>query len=353
MKNINRLVAPAIIAVLTVGVGHASRAEDLSQRQANRSSSLASGFAGTTVPLLRKATSGLENGEVARQIYASLCGRDCKPGALAKAADRATMAGSAGALVVQDDGTSGHFQSTAVLTGLRPKGKGAKQLTADRLEALGRKLIAEQLSSVVTLGPGEALVPMNTTFQIAGGQSAGGEQMPSEPLASAVVIGRSINGIPIVGGGSTVTASFDADENLLEFQYLWPKYEVLANEKQNAVDPAGLIARVQAAVVGKNQSISPLQASAGGFAYPVALSKTASLVSLECGYFDPRLLKITTVQPGCQYHVDTQVLSQDGKKMRGGATGAVPGGNTFIADAGWPEASFLAPGTGKDPVTGK
>ncbi len=219
-------------------------------------------------------------------------------------------------LTISSDATLAEFRNPSVEARAHSLAKPIEQkMSMTALEKAGRSFIAANLSDVITLGPGEQLVPLSTDYRIEGEQNLSTGEVKRNVAANRVVFGRTINGVSVVGNGSLVVVTFANDGSVESFRYDWPKYEVDLAAPQSMAPASTLLTRVQEVVKADTK-----------------------LQTLQCGYYDPGAgTGYAQVQAGCVYHA----VFTDTTGAREGYSGAVPGGLLFQADAKWPESQLL------------
>lgn len=329
-------------AVLTAGALIASiavKAEDLPQIKTRKQLSVTRGFPGTSLPVLQRAGALDQN-----QVSASLIEK-FRPGSEQQSTQiggTLRTTGEQWSLEVSSDGFGAEYHDLAVQARAHALGRPvSQQMPAAELEQKGRAFIASQLASQIALGANEQLIALRADYRTEGGEDLNTGQTTSAVVASRIVFGRTIGGVPVVGNGSKVIITFTNDGALESFRYDWPKYE--AGAPQNVVGPAEVLTRLQKVMAVRNGANPGNPAVAvpgrGPNAYPVALSSNTQLQSLDCGYYDSgsKGRGIHSVQPGCTY----LTVSQDTNGMRQGFAGAVPAGTTFAVNAAWMETRIL------------
>ncbi|MCL2776967.1 MAG: hypothetical protein FWD73_03110 [Polyangiaceae bacterium] len=217
------------------------------------------------------------------------------------------------------------------------------KLTADALDRAGRSFIASSLKGVIALLPNEQIVALATKYEIFGGQTKPGEPIEEHVIGNRIFFGRTIDGVPVVGGGSTITMTFSSDGTIQSFEYDWPAY---TTDKADApiADQAELLHRVQQVGVvrtgnGTKASLSPIVTDRG---FPTSLAPNVNLTRFECGYFDPgpNQSNIAFISPGGTYEAVSTTTGPQGT-LRYGIAGAVPAFASFSADPAWPETMAL------------
>jgi hypothetical protein len=318
--------------------------EDFPQYAVLKAQSLSRGMPVTSGALL---TRQLGDATAARSaLLASLCTGACAP-TTSTLADGVRVTSGKWKLEVYGDGTSGLYQASDVIANAHAQQVPiAGRMTQASLENAGRAFVASTLSKVISLDANEQLIPIATAYRREGGQDAKGVMAAESVVANRVVFGRTIGGVPVVGGGSRVVITFANDGSLESFHYDWPRY-VSTNQSRTALAPGDIVSRVQQAIglktaAGGSASQAASLTAASLSSYPVDLSSTTQLQALECGYFDPGLSQRDAnapVQMGCAYHV-----LESGSGGLAGFAGAVPAAQQVEADSQWAEAS-MANGT--------
>jgi hypothetical protein len=335
----NKLFTGILLSSALLSLGAQAFAEESAASVAATSRSLTSGLSQSSAPVLaRKAGNSAAVADALARTFGA--------GAVlaTPAADSTGMRSFAAAdwsLKVSADGT--WAQGTKAFD--YSKGAATK-ISSDRLEHIGRDFISSKLSGVVQLQSNETLVLVQTNYLIRGGQSPDGMREADVVLGSRVVFGRTLNGLRVVGGGSTVTITFDSNGNPSAFDIDWPTYSTAstaAAAKQDSV-----LQRLQSVATKRlGGTPAPLVAAAAA-KYPVALTADAQLTRLECGYYDRGSLAgaSSTVQPACHYEI-VQTKQMQGGQIRNAIAGAVPAAVSYQSDSLWPEAQALAGETPK------
>jgi hypothetical protein len=182
----------------------------------------------------------------------------------------------------------------------------------------GRRMLENELSPLVPLGPGEELVPVGVTYP---GQIMMPRNGPQrlETVENHAHFGRLVNGIPVVGNGSKAVVMLDNDGNLLGFDVDWSVYEV-TNQSQGTVSLTDINARLSS--LGNTSLLPP----------------DRRLEYVECGYYDAgSSLGNTWIQPACWF--DFLLLRQGRSYARWKVV--VPAGSTFFSEPSWPESVVL------------
>ena len=162
------------------------------------------------------------------------------------------------------------------------------KISAAELEQKGRIFIAANLASEVVLGPDEELVALRADYRTEGGQDLATGVITQAVVASRIVFGRTVHGIPVVGNGSKVILTFTNDGSLESFRYDWPTYRVVSS--QSLVDAGEILSRVQKVVSTRAGVAAPITAAVAPSSvtapYPVELTPNTKLKALDCGYYD-------------------------------------------------------------------
>jgi hypothetical protein len=335
------------VILLALGLGtalgaFAAYAQEFPQTSAAAQMSIARGFKQPSLPLLRRVGAG-EPDTVSASLVEKLCPSPCSPPRTRNPGNMLQVTGSSWSLQILGDGTAARFQDLEVAKRAHSQAKDVSQkISAPALERAGRAFIAAKLASVIVLGPEEELVPVRVDYRVEGIQNVKTRDTTRSVVANRIVFGRTIRGVPIVGGGSTVVLTFANDDSLESFQYDWPKYQ-MANSR-SVVNIEEIMQRMQR-VIGFRMGVptSTFLAKVPPGAVPtsgIEIARNTQLQSLECGYYDPGFSArdaSASVQPGCVYHVVTK--SEDG--IRSAFSGAVPAAAQVEPDATWREVDTL------------
>ena len=340
--NLSSIVSALLIMGAVYMNSATGRAADFPQAAANAQFSAVHGFKDSTLPRLRRGVS--TDAGITAALVDKLCAAPCSTQSDTGEGDSHRIKSDHWSLQVAGDGSWARFRDHEVEARAHSLEQDpAKKMSADALEKRGRSFVADKLSSAITLDAEEELVPVRTDYRFEGGQDVNTGEVTSSIVANRIVFGRTLYGVPVVGGGSTVVVTFANDGSVESFQYDWPKYEI--QQYQNVLSASEILRRVQT-VIGARGILPPtISLAASGSektAYPIALSADTTLEKLECGYYDPGAGILATgaqIQPGCVYHAVYQ--GQNG--MRQGLAGAVPAGVQFEPDPAWPEAVALSP----------
>jgi len=238
-------------------------------------------------------------------------------------------------LVAFGDGTKVSFRNPEELNNAAPA---SERLADEKLEAIGRTFIQEQLSDFIKLGPGEQLVPFSTRVQVGGGNDVNSTERPLEQvLANAIVFTRTVDGVPVIGGGSKVALIVTNDGKVAGFDFDWAEYQP-SGKRVKMLGAAQLDARVKA--------MASVKLDAPG----------VSVKRYECGLFDPGLRRRdpqASVQGACVVQSVEKRIADPVANMRNPADGhvtsatvdVIPAGETVEADSHWPQAMALGGGS--------
>ncbi len=308
--------------------------------------SLTQGFGSTQAQVLQRM--GGTRDEAVAALRPAVCPGHCTAAQREMDAQRSRLQGNGWHLDVFGDGTLAEFADDRQHERAHAQGVDAAQaMSQQALETAGRAYIARSLASVITLGPGEALVAEATYSRVDGGSDAAGHVDAPKTTANRIVFTRELDGVPVVGNGSKVILTFLNDGSLESFRYDWPRY-VATGRTQAPLAASTLLQRVQR-VVGARvgavsaQSIDLASAASGS---PLDLGAGIALQRFECGYYDAGLLSrdaSAPVQAGCAYHA----LHTIGGELptTAGYSGAVPAAQKPMPDARWPEVALLGNAT--------
>jgi hypothetical protein len=338
MKNKNlTFITAAALAAGTLISGNPLAAEDLAQTKARQQMSVTQGLGTSSLTvLLRRSTAS--QSAVSAALLSKL-----HPASVVESSNTAGKLRTAGeqwSLEVSSDGSAAEYRNLAVEAKAHSLARPlTEKMSATELEQRARAFVASHLASQIVLGKGEQLVALRADYRAEGGEDLATGKVTSSVVASRLVFGRMINGVPVVGNGSKVYVTFTNDGSLESFRYDWPAYQVGA--AQAVVGPGELLSRVQKVMGIRNgDTVTSVMTvpRAGAAAFPLTLATNTQLQSLECGYYDSGTPgKSNSVQPGCTY----LAVSHDINGMRAGFAGAVPAGSSFEADNSWMETQIL------------
>ena len=254
-------------------------------------------------------------------------------------ANQTTFVGDEGwSLQVYGDGSSVRYRNFRYLDDHKSMQVPVhKRPTNQKLEKLGRAFIEDKLGDLVSLGPDEELVPYFTQYEITGGGSTkkGAAMVPEMVHASTVVFTRSIDGLPVVGGGSKVAVIFANDGQAIGFDYDWPSYKKQGN-RQRVLELARIKSRDRA------------------FSKHLFGDQDVKELHFDCGYVDFGARKRdrnAPVQAGCMRQsvkkqvVDTAMHDRDQNSgfVMAASLDYIPAGENMKADAFWAKAKNVEP----------
>jgi hypothetical protein len=325
----------SLAAMLAIS-GAAQADESAYSRQAE-STALRAGLGRSTARLLKRGS--LDRSAVAAGLAAGF--GNAAAAASITADGSAQLAIDDWQIAITGDGTAAHGHRTSAAAPPVPT-----KLDLATLERLGRAFISARLSSVVVPRADEQIVVLRSMYEIQGGQDRAGRRAPDLVRANRVVFGREIDRLRVIGGGSTISITFDPDGAPMSFEYDWPSYAVTSTVPIAA--PATILGRMQSVAAARSGGAAALAAmprvdTARG--YPTELFPGLHLLRAECGYFDPGTftkLGIDTVQPACKYEA-AQSTMVSGHELRHGIAGAVPAAITAVPDDKWPELRLIPP----------
>jgi len=336
-------IAAPLLCLGTVILYRSAVAEELPHASANAETSMTRGFKESSLAVLRRA-GGANRQAVADTLLEPVCAAPCESASRADTGKALQASHSNWALEVTGDGSAARFQDREVQK--RARSIAVTNATATKQQSnkwvnAGRSFIASRLASVIVLGPDEQLVPLRTDYRVEGGYNALTHKTTRSVVANRVVFGRTIHGVPVVGGGSTVVVTFANDGALESYQYDWPQYE--SSGTRNLANVDVLLQRVQKVVGARTPGVaasssaqSPIRKNPDG----VELANNTTLLKMECGYFDPGAGARPDggpVQPGCVYHA----VRKNENGTRSGYAGAVPAASEIESDPQWPESLIL------------
>ena len=320
----------------------AAFAADSANANASAARSLTSGMPKASVPLLSRDASKVE--QTITTLVPAVCGSACSS-TRSVDGDHTRVAGAGWHLDVFADGSMAEFANEVDNTSLHAQAADvSKAMSPASLEAAGRAYIAKNLSKVVVLQPGDALVPEMVSLRTRGGVRGDGTVLPTLVVANRIVFRREINGVPVLGSGSKVTLTFLNDGTLQSFRYDWPSYSQTGRSQTSAA-VGDILNRVQRVVVvrtNSNATASVVVPTTASSSTRVDLGSDMQLERLECGYYDPGVLHRdpnSAVQAGCFYHAVYYAPGPD--VSRAGFAGAVPAATQAEPDSRWAEEQLL------------
>ena len=338
-RTFSNLVTAGCALALLILPG-AARAKDYPQRLGFDDASRAAGLGKTAVPLLERVA-GPGADTVASSVLAKFersTSAIRTDGAVEREvdADHVTFHTDAWTLQVAGDGTRVNYRNVArldaALATARPL---SERLGQDTLEALGRRFIGESLREYIELASNEEILPLYSEFQVVGGGSTRDDVLPEAErvVANTVVFTRTVDGVPVVGGGSKIAVTFLNDGTTAAFDFDWPTYR--KTDRQQEVLSVDRIRERGAEVLAFDLN-----------------AKDVKVTRFECGLFDPGVRKrdaAALVQSACFVQaerrdiIDAKLNSLDPNSghIITAIAQALPAGALIERDDRWPEAAAL------------
>lgn len=194
----------------------------------------------------------------------------------------------------------------------------ARRLDYDEAMQIAAAVLTSELAALVPLAANERLVPLGQTDGKLTVGTPGGTIVRDEVIENVVRLGRTIDGVLVLGPGSRAVVRLDGEGRVLGVDVDWSEY-LPTDSTQQTLSKAEMLARLAALEqVG-------------------ALPRQRQLRHVECGLFDPGATAGGLLQPGCVYH---HVLVENGS-VSGTFDIAVPAGASFVADESWHESTLL------------
>jgi len=322
----------------TLLVGGAASAADFPLRTALGADSPAHGVGRPDLPLLRVSA-----GAGAGRTLQALTGRFASsPGAVTtdgqpkvevrKERTIATWADGR-ILTVHGDGTKVSFRNPEELNGSTPVAV-AQRLSSDRLAQIGRQFIQKELADFIRLGTGEKLEPFSTRVQVGGGADVMTIAPPvEEVLSNEIVFTRTVDGVPVLGGGSKVALLITNEGRVAGFDFDWAQYQP-TGRRVKALAATQIQERVRA--LGSVKLDSP----------------GVSVKRYECGLFDAGLRHRdpqAPLQGACVIQATERRIADPVAHLTDPASGhvvsatvdVIPVGETVEPDSRWPQAQAL------------
>jgi len=359
MKNTFRFLGLLLVGVFASTLVTHVNADHFPRSDAHAVRSLKVGVGVASLPILRRRAVGTPDANMSF-LTSSVLPPGYRTLSVERRNDRIRAQGNTWHLDVFGDGTAAEFfdetaQARAHASGVAPD----KAMPVADLEAAGRAFISQHLARVISLQPGERLVPEVKSARIESGIATNGTSATTIVAANRIVFTREINGVPVLGAGSKVTITFLNDGSLESFRYDWPRY-VRTGRTQRMTTPQQILGRVQR-VVGIRTSyvttdVIHVPSNLNSTPQPISLGGNMKLERLDCGYYDAGFMSRDAnapVQAGCYYHVTSE---QSGQFVtRAAYSGAVPAAKRPRPDHRWPEIALLRGSkvrTGKAPRSG-
>ncbi|MDJ0767020.1 MAG: hypothetical protein QNJ97_28860 [Myxococcota bacterium] len=200
-----------------------------------------------------------------------------------------------------------------------------ERFTNEELERMGRNFIKQELDGLVKLGKGEKLVPLKTEFEIEGAVNKYSEETEERIVSSIVVFGRKVDGVDIVGPGSTVAIFFANDGVPFAFDVDWPEYKRTKLE-QDTIPVNEIFERLSTYGVMKKET------------------EQIDLRSFNCGYFDAgeqHYDPYSYIQAGCAAQTIGIRTGVDGAGFISPILNYVPAGADVVWDDNWRESKLI------------
>ena len=310
----------SIGAAVLCGAGTASSNEVSPELQALRAESAKSALGGQALQVLRRVAGPGNQAalETTIDVLNKLGFPDAPtPSDATPKGDSLFVSTSAWALEVASDGN--RIRLDRNLQGVAPP---SVRLSYDEVVRLAKDALENELSSLVPLGAGEALVPLSRSDVVYSAITADGLNRTDTILESTARFGRSVDGVTVVGPGSRAMVSLDSDGGVTGFDIDWSKYTATKTAQQTV-------------------TIEETKARLQKLEEQGLLTAQRTLSYIACGYYDAGTVAgpVTEfIQPACVYHF--RIAPSDGA-----LDVAVPAGETYDAEPGWPESVALASGS--------
>jgi hypothetical protein len=210
------------------------------------------------------------------------------------------------------------------------------------LEPRAREFIRSELADSIKLGKNERLIAWKTLHRIDSEGDASGAHQTEGVAATVIDFKREIDGLPVLGPGSTVSITFATDGSIAGFDYDWASFEQAGKTVRTAAAPK-LLKRLET-LTRRRQALKPSTTAAAlaGQAQPRARVKRTDR-DFVCGYHDAgseSAVSDAIVQPACVH----QYVEQDTETgITAGIVSVVPLADTISPVGGWAETSLLRP----------
>ena len=201
---------------------------------------------------------------------------------------------------------------------------GKERIEIDRLEKIARDYVQGPLKEFISLQDAEALTFLGSRYLRQGGGSVTGDKGKEYLVANIAILGREVDGVPVVGSGSKIAIWFTPEAEVVGVDVDWPQYN-RGEKRQPLLSVEELRRRVAAASV------------------PIEDTEKVKVVRFECGYVDlgaTRRKAEAPVQPGCAI----SYRGVEGDEMDGAFARQdfVPAAQQVYPDERWPLANFIA-----------
>jgi hypothetical protein len=222
-------------------------------------------------------------------------------------------------LSVRGDGTNVQYWNESAMSAGRSNAvDAARRLPQSRVQQMGAAFISDRLRDFVVLGAGEQVVPVGVQYLLENTDSEQGAT-PEVVTASRATYRRRVNGVDVIGAGSTVSITFDNAGTVIGFRFDWPEY-AREGSRQAVLDIASIKARAGA-----------LSAAPGGGA-------KLDLLRMNCGYYDRGAEErdwSAPVQSACSVGYVSNLSGPRGNAQTA-IEELVPAGATVRNDVAWP-----------------
>ena len=219
--------------------------EEFPQATAIAEKSLREGFTVQAVPKLMRGA--ILNASAASDLLLQKLCPNCSRPKPVETGISLQMSGDRWGLEITGGGTTGQFQDYSVAERERSLAiPEDKKPSNDNLEKYGQGVI-KSVGTLIALGPKEEIFPLYSSYRIEGGQDVKSSEITRSVIASRIAFGKSIRGVPIVGGGSRVILTFANDNTLASFWYDWPQYKA-ESTLVRVVDTQEILRRIRIVV---------------------------------------------------------------------------------------------------------
>ena len=303
------------IVVLTVvlAVSGAARAADRPERRAIDEASRREGVGRSSVSLAaRSPRAGA--GPLAASLASRLGVRPASVRNESAGPGEVRVQGAEWHLRLQTDGSVGELVRNR---SSRPI-SATDRLGDDVLVARAKVFVDATLATPLAIQP-QDIYPLKTSHQIRRAVSKSGAAAPERVVSSAVVFGRKLDGLPVLGPGSKIVVDLSTDGEVIGCRYDWSRL-ALKNERQ-------AIASVDT-VLRRGTEHTRLRGL-----------RTQDYARMECGYYDAG---IDATDSGAA--LQAACMMQEVRRDASGTIAVeevVPAGIDVRPDGGWPLAERL------------
>jgi hypothetical protein len=193
-------------------------------------------------------------------------------------------------------------------------------LTDESALSLGSKTIAK-LSGLIQIENGQAVVPYMRKQHIITNYALDGKEISSAVIGTLLYFKRVIDGMLVVGPGSTISMEINNDGEIVYLSSDWPRYSK-SDIFQNQLSMESFVDRAR--------TYNDVRWNSDYY----------KMTKMECGYYDRgfRRDSFSYIQPACVMSFDGSI--DDGNLYS--TSNAVPTGETVEYDAVWNEAGAIA-----------